>query len=481
MKKAIITALLSATLQLVCARALAPVVIDSLDFDRHGDFMVVDMDIDLREMNVKTNRAQVITPLIVSEKGDTVQLPSVGVYGRQRYLNYLRNDSKPLSRGEETTFESSSRPEGYDYLASVGFEPWMDGSSLLIRRRIYGCTNCLIEERTDEVAKIRHTFEPEFVMTDFRKMKIDTIEGALEGAAYIDFVVNKTDINPSYRRNPQELLKIQHTIDTVLNDNGVTITGVSLKGFASPESPYLHNAELARGRTEALKDHLRQLYNFDPQIIRTDYEPEDWDGLRKAVEASNIDHKADILEIIDSDLDPDPKEALLKKKFPKEYKFMLANFYPALRHTEYQIKYRVKHIDDVDQIREMMHTRPNRLTLREFYILANACEPGSDEYFEIYETAARMYPDDPIAAINTAYAALKRKDFASAEKYLTKAGDSDDANYARGALAYIQGDYSKAESLLKSIPDHRMAQNLLNEINEIRAHEVQKNKTITLE
>lgn len=481
MKKAIITALLAATLQLVCARALAPVAIDSLDFERHGDFMVVDMDIDLRKVDVKSNRAQVITPLIVSEKGDTVQLPSVGVYGRQRYLNYLRNDSKPLSRGEETTFESSNRPEEYGYLASVGFEPWMDGSALLIRRRIFGCTNCLIEERTDEVAKVRHPFEPEFVMTDFRKMRVDTIEGALEGAAYIDFVVNKTDINPTYRRNPQELLKIQHTIDTVLNDKGVTITEVWLKGFASPESPYTHNSDLAKGRTEALKEHLRQLYNFDPEIIRTDYEPEDWDGLRKAVVASNIDHKAEIIEVIDSDLAPDPKEALLKKKFPKEYKFMLENFYPALRHTEYQIKYRVKHIDDVDQIREVMYTRPNRLTLREFYILANACEPGSDEYFEVYETATRMYPDDPTAAINTAYAALKRKDFVSAEKYLAKAGDSDDAIYARGAIAYIQGDYSKAESLLKSIPGSRTAQKLLNEIKEVHSHEVQKNKKITLE
>ncbi len=481
MKKTIITAVLLATLQIAGARTLTPVEIDSLDFDRHGDFMVVDMDIDLRKVDVKSNRAQVMTPMIVSEKGDTLRLPSVGVYGRQRYLNYLRNDSKPLSRGEETIFESSRRPGEYDYLASVGFEPWMDNASLLIRRQVFGCTNCLIEERTDEVAKIRHPFEPEFVMTDFTKMKVDTIEGSLDGAAYIDFVVNKTDINSTYRRNPQELLKIQHTIDTVLNDKGVTITGVWLKGFASPESPYTHNTDLAKGRTEALKEHLRQLYNFGPEVIRTDYEPEDWDGLRKAVVASNIDHKAEILEIIDSDLAPDPKEALLKKKFPKEYKFMLANFYPALRHTEYQIKYRVKHIDDVDQIREVMHTRPNRLTLREFYILANACEPGSDEYFEVYETAATMYPDDPTAAINTAYAALKRKDFTSAEKYLAKAGDSEDAIYARGALAYIKGDYTTAESLLKSIPGNQTAQKLSNEIKELRAHEMQKNKRITLE
>ena len=214
--------------------------------------------------------------------------------------------------------------------------------------------------------------------------------------------------------------------------------------------------------------------------MSTDYEPEDWSGLRRYVESSNIDHKVEILEIIDSDMAPDPKEAMIKKTYPKEYRFMLENFYPPLRHTEYKITYEVKRFDDVDKIREVMRTKPNRLTLREFHILANSCIPGSDEYYEVFETAARMYPHDSAATINAANAAMKRKDFSSAEKYLANAGDSDEAVYARGVLAFEEGDYDKAETILKPISRMSDAVNLLRDIEAIRAREFTKFTRIEL-
>lgn len=478
--KLILGVALLATNITLSAKGISPLAIDSLTFDRHGDFMVVDMNLDLLPVKVQSSRAQIITPMIVGES-DTLLLPSVGIYGRLRYINYLRNDRTPLSSAEETVFENSDHPAYYDYLASVTFQTWMDSSRLLIRRRLFGCTNCLLDEKTDPVASNFVVTEPEINITDFSSIDVAPVVESLEGAAYIDFVVNKTDINPDYRRNPRELLKIQESIDTVLNDKDVSITGVWLKGFASPESPYAHNRDLAIGRTAALKEHLRQLYNFDPEILSTDFEPEDWGGLRKLVDASNIDHKTEILEIIDSDIAPDPKEAMIKQKFPKEYKFMLDNFYPALRHTEYRITYEVKPVDDVDKIREVMATKPNRLTLREFHLLANSYIPGSDEYYEVFETAARMYPDDASAAINAAAAALKRKDFASAEKYLARAGDSENAVYAGAVLAYSQADYDKAADLLKSIPSMPQAKLLLQEIEAIREHEAEKFNSIYIE
>lgn len=481
MKKTLtLAAVLIASVSLLQARGITPVVIDSLMFDRHGDFMVVDMNIDLSTVKIPSTRAQIITPLIVSETGDTLQLPSVGVYGRTRYINYLRSDRSPLTNADEAVFESSERPETYKYFASVAFEPWMEASELLIRRRLYGCASCLLSQCLDAVASRAEVMEPEMNITDFSTMEIDPVIESLEGAAFIDFVVNKTDIDPYYRRNPRELLKIQESIDTVFNDPDVTITGVWLKGFASPESPYSHNRDLAIGRTSSLKEHIRQLYNFDPKIISVESEPEDWDGLRKYVENSNIDHKTELLEIIDSDIEPDPKEALIKRKYPKEYKFMLENFYPALRHTEYRITYEVKRFDDVDKIREVMRTKPNRLTLREFHILANSCVPGSDEYYEVFETAARMYPDDPLAAVNAANAATKRKDYVSAEKYLSRAGNSEDAIYARASLAFSMGDLDKASVLLKTITHKPLARNLLNDIDAIRDRESRKNEKIVL-
>lgn len=481
MKKfGIIAFAILASESLLSAGGISPLGIDSLSYEQLGDFMVVDMDMDLKPVDVKSSRAQIITPMIVSESGDTIELQSLGIYGRTRYVNYLRNSRTPLSRSDESTFEDSERPSVFDYIASVPFESWMDSSQLLIRRRLYGCSNCLLDERIDTVATHVKVVEPEIEIIDFSIMEIKPIVESLDGAAFIDFVVNKTDINPTYRRNPRELLKIKESIDTVINDPDVTITGVWLKGFASPESSYAHNKDLAVGRTEALKEHIRQLYDFDPKMLSTDYEPEDWAGLRKYVETSNIDHKAEILELIDSDMAPDPKEAIIKKKYPKEYRFIFENFYPALRHTEYRITYEVKRFDDIDKIREVMCTKPNRLTLREFHLLANACVPGSDEYYEVFETAARMYPDDSAAAINAANAALKRKDFASAEKYLSRAGDSDVAVYARGAVAFSKGEYEKTEEILKTIPDNPAAVRLLNGIEAMRKQEAKKLSRIDL-
>lgn len=76
MKKTVFSLSAIALLALVAeARGIMPVGVRSASFDRHGDYMVVDMDLDLLPTDVESSRAQIITPLIVSERGDTVKLP----------------------------------------------------------------------------------------------------------------------------------------------------------------------------------------------------------------------------------------------------------------------------------------------------------------------------------------------------------------------------------------------------------------------
>ena len=260
--------------------------------------------------------------------------------------------------------------------------------------------------------------------------------------------MDQTVIYPDYRRNAVELGKIQATIDSVRNDKDVTITSVWLKGYASPESPYKHNTELAIGRTAALKKHIGQLYNFADNIIQTDYEPEDWAGLRRYVEQSNIDHRAEILALIDSDMEADAKEAKIKRTYPDEYRFMLQNFYPALRHTDYRIDYNIRTFSEVEEIKRIMAERPQKLSLNEFYLVAGKYEPGTDEFTDVFQTAVRMFPNDEVANLNAANAAIRRDDFAIARKYLEKAGSSAEAVYARGALAVREGDYNMARQYL---------------------------------
>lgn len=57
----------------------------------------------------------------------------------------------------------------------------------------------------------------------------------VEGSAYIDFPVNRTEIHDTYRNNQAELRKILATIDAVKADADTRIIGVKIKGYASPE------------------------------------------------------------------------------------------------------------------------------------------------------------------------------------------------------------------------------------------------------
>lgn len=417
------------------------VSVSDVKMERSGAYIAVDMNLGLKDLAVEGNRAVLLTPRLVNGS-DSLDLPSIGIYGRRRYYFYVRNGESMLTDKDEMSYKASEKPDGIAYHNIVSYADWMNGAVLSLHRSDYGCCNTLLARQDGTLGRHTEAFFPElvFVQPEAEIMK----SRSLSGSAYIDFPVDQTVIYPDYRRNTVELGKIQATIDSVRNDKDVTITSVWLKGYASPESPYKHNTELAIGRTAALKKHIGQLYSFADNVIQTDYEPEDWAGLRRYVEQSNIDHRAEILALIDSDMEPDAKEWKIKRTYPEEYRFMLQNFYPALRHTDYRIDYNIRTFSDADEIRRIMAERPQKLSLNEFYLVAGQYEPGTDEFTDVFQTAVRMFPNDETANLNAANAAIRRDDFGTARRYLDKAGDSAEAVYARGALAVREGDYDTA-------------------------------------
>ena len=420
--------------------------ISGIEAGKDGDRFNVSMKVSPRDYRLSLNREIEIVPVIWSEDStQSLELPSITIAGKNMYHYDIRN-------GRPSTSDAvyrSGKGETVEYNQSVDYEPWMDKSTFGFLRRERGCCGSPKGEETVPVAEIDYTpevFAPQFVYTRPKAQGEKIIN--LEGQAYIDFPVDQTVIYPDYRRNTVELGKIQATIDSVRNDKDVTITSVWLKGFASPESPYKHNTELAIGRTAALKKHIGQLYHFADNIIQTDYEPEDWAGLRRYVEQSNINHRKEILALIDSDMEPDAKEAKIKRTYPEEYRFMLQHFYPALRHTDYRIDYNIRMFSEVEEIKRIMAERPQKLSQNEFYLVAEKYEPGTDEFTDVFETAVRMFPNDEVANLNAANAAIRRDDFATARKYLDKAGDSAEVAYARAALAVREGDYETARQYL---------------------------------
>lgn len=446
--------------------------VSEIKIKRNAELMALAMNMKLADYNMHGDRASIFYPVLKNGE-DSLVFDPVGLYGRTRYIQYLRYNEQPIGGDNEMSYKYVLRPEEIAYVQTVPYSEWMNGATLYMRRNDYGCCSTLLDEKYEPLAAWREVgYTPVY---HFVAPVIGTENGVkekvreLSGRAYIDFPVNMTDLYPNYRNNPTELAKIIATIDSVRNDKDITVRRITIKGWASPESPWENNARLAKGRTATLKQYVQNLYNFPHDFIETDYYPEDWFGLRDFVEMSNLEHKNEILAIIDdSSLDPDPKEDKLKKTYPDEYRFLLATIYPALRHSDYTIEYIVRQFTDPSEIRKVMQTEPQKLSLEEFYLLASTLKSGSEEYKEVFEIAVRMYPNDELANLNAANSAMQHSDLVKAEKYLSKVGENDEATYARGIYAALTEDYNKAMELFRkvenNIPDAKAALQVIREL-----------------
>ncbi|MDE6264023.1 MAG: DUF3868 domain-containing protein [Paramuribaculum sp.] len=450
MNKTLLNIISAAAILIAPAAIAAPVTIQQKGFtiEKTNTTLYVTSQIDLSQVRKGSNREAWITP-VIRNGNDSVALPTIVVAGRNRYYQALRHDM-PAKKGLEL-YRRSDKLTAVDYKADVPYEAWMNGSELVLHVDYKGCCNDeLLPSDIFPITPLK--FEPKKFQPVFNWIapQAEAVKHReLKGQAYIDFPVNQTVIYPDYRRNTVELAKIQATIDSVHNDKDVTINTLSIKGFASPEGPWNNNVRLAKGRTAALKDYVENLYHFAPGFIKTSFEPEDWEGLKAYVQGSNITNREGILEIIDSSLQPDPKNTKLEKTYPEQYKFLLANVYPALRHSDYKIEYTIKSYNDVNEIIAVAKTRPQNLSLQEFFFAANSLEPGTDDYNTLFETAVRMYPESEVANLNAANAAMVRKDYVSAEKYLEKAGDTPEAIYAKGVVNALLGKYDAARTFFQ--------------------------------
>lgn len=163
--------------------------------------------------------------------------------------------------------------------------------------------------------------------------------------------------------------------------------------------------------------------------------PEDWEGLRRFVEGSHLTHRDEILRLIDSDMEPDAKDRKIKVNYRDDYAYLLREVYPGLRHSDYVVRYEVRAYTDPEEIKHLLRTQPQKLSLEEMYFVAQDMEPGSEEYNETFEIAVRMFPEDATANLNAANTAMRLGNLPLAEKYLEKSGDTSEAAYARGIHA----------------------------------------------
>ncbi len=422
--------------------------IEHVKIEKINDLMMVSMDIIPNgQWDVKSNRAIVLTPVLDNMESQT-KLPTVQILGRNRYLHYLRETQRDAPK---SYVYKASVTQAVHYEASVPYEEWMGQSTLTLNEDLCGCCQTLLASNNSELGKHEEA-KPFTPVLAYVVPKAEAVKARSEsGQAYVTFPVSQSVIKESYLNNKAELQKILNTLSLARNDEDVTVTGMRLKGYASPEGSYQNNERLAKSRTEAVANFIKILLGESQCPISTSYEAENWDGLADYVSKSNLPNKKQLLAIIKSPEfagNPDGREWKIKSTYPEVYARLLKECYPTLRRTDYWVEFTVRPFN-LEEAKNLIATHPQKLSLQEMYNVAQTYEPGSDDYNEVLATAVRMFPQDPTANLNAANSALQRGDVAAAEKYLQKAGDSGESVLARGVLAMLKGDKATAVELLR--------------------------------
>ena len=487
--------------------------VEVINIDRQDGNLVTALQFDFSQVNLSSNTEVVVTPKYISGN-DSILLEPLTVAGRNRWYWLQRNgqaqgllvkgfgkDKGQMTESNAGTLSThysaslqNSRLSTYNLSLSTPYREWMETADFVIDTEVRGCANCIkkSDDQTPDIPLaqtdfIQRSFFPEFLyvapVAEAVKMR------EISARAYIDFPVNRTEIYPDYRRNPEELAKIRATIDSVRNDRDIKITSLHISGTASPEGGYQNNVRLASGRTESLKNYVQGLYHFAPGFITTSFEPVDWKGLAEFLRTvlysgsrsltpgqqtavrldsirfdqfgnipGNIEiwreklpDAAAILGIVDSNIEPFERNNKIKFTYKDQYAWLLENVYPALRHSDYRIQFEIKTYTDVAEILEVMADRPQNLSLAELFVAANSQPVGSELYDRAFDLAVTMYPDDETANLNAGINAMRRGDLVSADKYLPKAGESPEAEYARALLILLQGDEETALNMLQSL------------------------------
>ena len=317
--------------------------VGGIKLSRNGDFIQLSMDIDIAKQKPPRNNLVLYTPRLVGEH-DSIDFPEVVIFGRSTYYYYARGGKSEVFKPDAYKIRHKGGPRTEHYARTIAHQPWMENSRLKIIRSDGTPCDYDVTERDGVLVADMTAFTllpPDTTLIPHENKEEEELTGSVSGQARIQFIVNRTEFVPGLANNRRELDSMHNSILTVQADKRVQITKYRIKGYASPEGSWDNNVRLALGRTERIREFMVDQWGVPQNQIEIESEPEDWKGFRDYLVAHRDEYpQADeILDIIDSDMAPDPKLAKISSKYPAAYRKLLANCFPALRRTDYNIDY----------------------------------------------------------------------------------------------------------------------------------------------
>jgi len=250
----------------------------------------------------------------------------------------------------------------------------------------------------------------------------------------------------------EEISNLKTSIKNASTDPDKELKSIKIASYASPDGPQDLNEKLVseRGKSsknafnkELSKEEIEEIENAE--FVMTETTPiEDWDGFKKAVEASDMEDKDLVLRVLSMYSDPDTREGEIKK-LAAVYDNLRKDILPMLRRSEIKFEYQGRAKSD-SELKTMISSNASGLHQEEMLYAASISDDANKE--EAYKTYTTNFPDDWKGWNNLACVQAKQGKLSDAktnfEKVLSKKGDNPAALNNLGVLALAEGDLDAA-------------------------------------
>ena len=425
---------------------------------KQGSEVSLRMTLDLTGLRVGNQKSVCLHPAVVSADGthEAVLAPVV-VDGKTRSRVHRREKAltgaSPATDNAYTVLRSG-RESRVEYIAKLAYEPWMVDSRLVLRERMTGCLDCTAatEESTVKAPFIK-LFTPRYV-TPFVTPEREAVKVRNEvRVARLQFRQGKSDVDPRYKDNRAELETVTGSINVVKTNPDLTITGIYITGYASPEGSVAFNQKLSESRANALAEYARKDTHMDASLWHVAGMGEDWEGLRREVEKHpqllDIDKVLRLIDECEGDKDACEKR-IRESVSPDVYTRLLNEMYGPLRRNEYKIEYSVRSFN-LEEAKKQIKTRPDLLSVEEIYTVAESYGKGTADYEEALRIAAATYPKNAAAVVNAACLKMEGRDVQGAIAMLEASEVKEDGRVqnALGVAYANQKQYDRAKAVLE--------------------------------
>lgn len=295
---------------------------------------------------------------------------------------------------------------------------------------------------------------------------ISNVQGAADNTAYMSIMADKFqrvttitkgseflyDINSAKVRPAQltteQIKMFEDFVKEYSAKDRTTLGSIYAKGYASPDGPVKFNDELSKKRSESGKAALSKQI-ADKKFDAASY-GEDWEGFKELVEASNIQDKDLILQVLQMYSSPVQRDQEIMN-MSAVFNVLKKEVLPKLRRTQFTTAADIEGLTDAE-LKEAAAKNIDKLNVEEMLYAATLVSTNAEKA-KIYQAAATKF-NDARAYNNLGVVLAQEGDLAASKKALDKAASiaaSSEISNNLGVVALAQGNVAEAKKYLSSL------------------------------